>query len=322
MKKSIITGFAAVALLAGQIAGANAADVSGYANIWTILSSDTASTSELKTSVGAEVDFEKTMGKSNVRLDVDFGKSTSVEITDSDGDTADFKIESVSIEQAKLTQQLHSSISLTAGRFNSPIGFEKQDAPDKWQFSNGQLFDGRPSNLDGFMVSWWGSGATLDVMFANDWRGQADAQTDFDNSVGVRGSVQAGPVNIALGYLSSDRDENSPSAGDDPDSGDLVNAVITGSHGSLTGVFEYLKDDDVDAWGLTGHYKHGVHGVLLRYDSVDPEDAAFDESTSLTVGLSCKMWESVTTKLEWRQDDEGGDDDKTDQLTIQWVGSF
>ncbi len=307
MKKSIISGFATLALLAGSVAGANAADVSGYANIWTNLSSDTASTTELKTSVGAEVDFEKTMGKSNVRLDVDLKDSS--------------KGAAVAIEQAKFTQQLHSNLSLTGGRFNSPIGFEKQDSPDKWQFSNGQLFAGRPANLDGLMVSWWGGPATVDVIFANDWQGQADTTTDFDHSIGVRGSVKAGPVNIALGYLTSERTPTDVT----PGSGDLLNVVILGTQGPITGVFEYHADDAQDGWGLTGNYVHGKHGVTLRYDSVEadvpvPGD---DASTSLTLGLSCKMWESVTTKLEWRQDDSGvAGEPKTDALTLQWVGTF
>jgi hypothetical protein len=296
MKKTIISGFATVALLAGFGAGASAAEVSGYASIWTNLSSDTASTTELMTSVGAEVDFEKTMGKSNVRLDVDL----------KDGGAA-----IVTIEQAKFTQGLHSNLSLTGGRFNSPIGFEKQDSPDKWQFSNGQLFAGRPANLDGLMVSWWGGPATVDVIFANDWKGQAIPATDFDNSIGVRGSVKAGPVNVALGYLTSERTV-----------GDLLNLVLLGTQGPITGVFEYHTDDLQDGWGLTGNYVHGKHGVTLRYDSVELDVPGADASTTLTLGVSCKMWELVTTKLEWKQTDLGGTADKTDALTLQWVGLF
>jgi hypothetical protein len=312
MKKTIISGFATLALLTGSIASASAADVSGYASIWTNLSSNatsttSGSTTELKTSVGAEVDFEKTMGKSNVRLDVDLKDATS---TDTD---------IVTIEQAKFTQGFHSNLSLTAGRFNSPIGFEKQDSPDKWQFSNGQLFAGRPANLDGLMVSWWGGPATVDVILANDWEGQAASTADFDNSIGVRGSVKAGPVSVALGYLTSE-----PAMA--TSTGDLFNVVLLGTQGPITGVFEYHSDEVKDGWGLTGNYAHGKHGVTLRYDSVELETPAApgaDAKTTLTLGVSCKTWELVTTKLEWKQTDLGGvADKKTDELTLQWVGTF
>jgi hypothetical protein len=298
MKKSFIFGMSTLVLLAGFAAGVNAADVSGYANIWTVLSSDDAK-KEFKSSAEAEVDFQKTDGKTTVRVDVDLAGTTTA------------------LEQAKVTRGLKDSLSFTAGMFNTPIGLEKQDAPDKWQTSNGQLFGLRPANVTGVMLSWWGGPAGLDVYAVNDFRAATPpAGTDFDNSLGLHGTLKAGPVDLDLGYITTD-------AGG---AGDVTDVVLSTKAVPNTIVaFELLSDDNNDGWGLTANHTHGQHGLTVRYDTVEKTPTGSTTSTetsSLTVALLCSMWESVGSVIEWKSTDMPGTTPDTDMLSIQWVAKL
>lgn len=258
--------------------------------------SDVEADFKLQTSADAEVDFEKTTGKVTVRLDVD----------SSDGVTL--------IEQAKFIVN-NASSWFTGGKFNSPIGFEKQDAHDKLQITNGQLFEERPSNLSGFMLGTTVSVLTLNALFVNDWNADSlggPNPGETDNSIGLTAAVAlGGSSNLALGLLTSES----------ATSGGLTNLVATTKVvPNLLLAFEYQKDDTYTGWGLTGNYTHGVHGVTVRYDSVDPEGPA-DASTLLTLAGSFAMLENLKTVLEWSTFDDGGPFDVS-LLALQFVGKF
>ena len=306
MIKKVLFGFATLFVMAGsnlyaEEAGApTAPKISGYADIWTNLSNSSA-TKELKTSANAEVDIEKTVGPVAVRLDVDVTTGGA------------------EIEQAKFVKGFGGGhASFTGGIFNAPIGFESQDAPDKLQFSNGQLFDLVPSNLSGVMFSWWSGPASVDLYFANDWNGQPTPQTGFDNSLGGQLKVKAGQfTDISVGYISSDRDPGSPKGNDD-----LVDLVIsTGRIKNAVLAVELLKDEINEGVGFTANYKHGQHGLTFRWDSVENTPAK-SEVTSTTLALTCAMDEALTTVLEWKSTDPGGTAKKTDMLTLEWVARF
>jgi hypothetical protein len=307
-------GLAAVSLLtAGNI---HAEDIKtwGHVTIFNHLSND-KKMDKLKTHADAEVDFSKTMGKTSVRLDLDVNQDPSVAAKGIGTSTA------ISIEQAKFVRELSGyNGSLAVGVFNSPIGFtgDTQDHTDRWQFSNSQLFALRPANLAGGMWSWWGGPAVVDIFYANDFNGQATTPTKYENSVGGKVTLKAKVAQLEVGYITSERTPTSPAP---IGAGNLLDVVVTGGVGPHTMVgFEYLDDEKNSGWALTGHYKHGVHGVTARYDSLD--FGGTDDSTSLTLALSCAMMDSVETVLEWNSMDPGGTSAKTDKVTLAWVAKF
>lgn len=299
MIKGFLFGFATLFLLAGSNLYAEEAKVSGYADIWTNLSNSDA-TKVLKTSANAEVDIEKKVGPVSVRVDVD--------------------LPAAAIEQAKFVRAIGGNASFTGGIFNAPIGFESQDAPDKLQFSNGQLFDLVPSNLSGLMFSWWGGPASVDLYFANDSVGQADAPTGFDNSIGTQVKVKAGSVaDVAVGYITTERTPTGPAPKGNGNALDLV--VSTGIIPNMLVALEVLQDENNDGLGLTARYTHDKHGLTFRWDSVENTPAK-TEATSTTLALTCAMDEGLTTVLEWKSTDPGGTGKKMDAITLEWVATF
>ncbi len=290
--KKFIFGFTTLFLIVSSNLYAGDVKVSGYADAWTTLSSSVKSNA-IKTGTKAEVDFEKTDGKITVRVDVD--------------------LPGAAIEQAKITQGLGDSMSLTAGKFNAPIGFESQDAPDMWQYSNGQLFGLTPDNLTGLMFSWWAGPASLDLYLANDKSGVDGATPEaFDNSLGANAKLAAGPANVQIGLVTTEAA-----------SGNLMDVVVSGNipaGGMDTAVaFEYLKDDSTDGWGLTANHMHGVHGLTFRYDSVTPKGGK--DTKTMTLALLCNMSAPLSTRVEYKKTDNPTGTDP-DQIVIQWVAKF
>lgn len=301
--KKVLSLAVGVVLLATAPVMAEGLKISGFVDIVTPLMLDTGDPAlsgleadfELQTGADAEVDFEKTVGKVTVRLDVD----------STDG--------AVAIEQAKFIVN-NGSWWFTGGSFNSPIGFELQDAPDMLQITHGQLFDRKPANLTGYMVGGSWNKLTVNGIFANDVNGDPRVG-ETDNSLGLSASLALGEKsNLALGLITSES----------ATSGDLVSVVATTKViPNLLLAFEYQTEDTYKGWGLTGNYKHGVHGITLRYDLVDTEGSADDAATSLTLAAKCEMTENVASVIEWRTNDSGAvGADNTSSLNLKFVGKF
>ncbi len=263
----------------------------------------------------AEVDFEKKVGSVSVRLDLDFN-GTSNNIGGDD------------VEQMRFDWMLpvgqELGLTLTGGIFNSPVGFEAQDAPDKLQVTNGQLFDMVPSNLAGAQVSAGTSMVGGSLIFANDWRDFGNTPTapatqslGEENTFGATLAITPMPeVGLSVGYLDS---ALKPLEG-------LLDIVLSGTIAgsadhSLLYALEYVQNETQDGMGVTLHAKHGKHGLTLRYDKVET-DGSSAEPTSLTVAFLCSLEENLKLKAEWRQDDPDTAAKKTDAATLQFVALF
>jgi hypothetical protein len=317
MKKGVILGLAAVSLF--TVGNLHAEDIKtwGHATIWTSLHSDVDKTNRFKTNADAEVDFEKTMGKTSVRLDLDINHKSVAAKGISLSTTTDI----ITIEQAKIVRGLSGyNASLTVGAFNSPIGFigDTQDHTDRLQFTNSQLFSLRPANLAGGMWSWWGGPAAVDLFYANDWRGQANPTTTYQGSFGGKATFSGAKANLAVGYITSKRTPTSPVP---TDAGNIFDAVVTTRvipHTLLA--LEYLENETNMGWGITGHHEHGQHSLTARFDSVDP-DGNSNKSTQTTVAIGCAVWESVETILEWNSTNPASGA-TVDKVTLAWVAKF
>jgi hypothetical protein len=303
-----LSGLAVAAVLLTAVpAMADDLKVWGYGSVVTILSQDTGlattdNDANLTTNTWVELDFSKTMGNVTSRLDIDLGT-----------------IAPLSIEQASAIVK-HGTHTLTVGRFNSPIGFEAQDAPYRLQTSTGQLFGLRPANLTGFSLSADLNPITVGLLFANDWNATAVAGSPrvglTDNTTGLSASLAlGGSSTVALGYLTSN------ATGGAVADGDITNLVATTKMvPNLLAAFEYQSGDVRTGWGLTGNYTHGMHGVTLRYDSVETDGSTNDPATGLTLAGSCKMTEGITSQVEYKTTNTGVKNAAdSDWITLQFI---
>ncbi|VAX30000.1 hypothetical protein MNBD_NITROSPIRAE01-2095 [hydrothermal vent metagenome] len=336
MKKSmsVFSLFAAGAMVLGGAGLSHADDlkISGFGSInFNLMNeasdnscSDTSGTdgstncTELQFSVPyAEVDFEKTVGSVTVRLDLDFN-GTGNNIGNDD------------VEQFRFDWMLPAGqdlgLTLTGGIFNSPIGFEAQDSPDKLQISNGQLFNMVPSNLAGLQLAGGTDMVSGSLLFVNDWRdfGTGDLPPGATQSLGEENTLGATfaitpmpAVGLTVGYLSSGLKPLE----------DTIDIVLSGTimpspDLALLYALEYVTNEKQDGTGITVNAMHGKHGLTLRYDMVDNDGAAGDP-TSLTVAFLCSLEENLKVKLEWRDDDpDVAGQSSTDATTLQFVALF
>ncbi len=300
-----ITGFADIILPLSDEAGDDLAlDAKGKA----------ANSTELKTGVTGEVDFEKEAGPVTFRLDLNL-PANGLEATNVGG----------GIEQAKFIWKIPGAdvwgLSLTGGAFNAPIGFEAQDAPDKLQTTNGQLFFLRPANLAGLMLSGGMGPAAVNLYFANEFRGATSAPPPpgggllgEENSVG--GLVTVKPMemaSLAVGYITSPKEAGNGNVTDIVASTTMVPNLLL--------ALEYLTDENNKGWGITASYTHGPHLLTARYDSVD-NDTTDTTPTSLTLAGTWAMTDTLSGVLEFRQDDPDTAADSTNTATLQFVAKF
>ncbi len=342
MKKSmsVFSLFAAGAMVLGGAGLSHADDlkVSGFGSINFDLTdeardnkcADTNGTpgqtncDELQFSVPfVEVDFEKTVGSVTVRLDLDFGVGgTKNNIA---GDT---------VEQMKFDWVLpvgqEVGLTLTGGIFNSPVGFEAQDSPDKLQISNGQLFGMVASNLAGLQLSAGTDMISGSLLFTDDWQSDTPYATPSatpatsttvggENTLGATLAITPMPeVGLSIGYLGSGIKPNE----------DTLDIILSGTimpspDLSLLYALEYVMNEKQDGKGITLHAMHGKHGLTVRYDMVDNDGAGTADPTSLTVALLCSLEENLKVKLEWRDDDSDvAGVSSTDATTLQFVALF
>ncbi len=275
-----------------------------------------------------EVDFEKKAGAVTVRLDLDFNGAAN----NAGGDD---------VEQMKFDWALpiasEFGLNLTGGIFNSPVGFESQDSPDKLQISNGQLFGLVPSNLVGLQLSGGADMVSGSVIFANDWQDSGGAGPNpgtlgEENTFGATFAINPMPeAGLSIGYLDSAAKSATQHEA-------LVDVVVSGTvmpsmDLSLLYALEFVSNEKNDGVGLTLHAKHGKHGLTVRYDQVDCDNTSNQnnclstsngqEPTTLTVAAMCSLEENLKLKLEWKDTDtDVAGTSSTDAITLQFVALF
>lgn len=273
----------------------------------------TTNCSELQFNAAAELDFERKQGPVTVRVDVDLPVGG-----------ASNNIAGVMTEQARFDLAVPGGeslgLNLTAGIFNSPIGFEAQDKPDMLQDTNGQLFGLVPSNIVGLRLSGGNETIQGSVIFVNDFRDPVPAVTTTvgeENSFGLTLSVTPMPIlGVTVGYLDS---------GILPNEG-LLDVVVSGTtmpapELELLYAVEFVSDEKRDGLGLTVNASHGHHGITVRYDMVET-DGSPAEPKSLTVALLCEIAENLEAILEWRIDDPSDAEDAENEAILAFVATF
>ncbi len=317
-----ISGFADVILTLTDEANETPASV-GCSNPAGVGSTTNCTESQFR--VNAEVDFEKTAGDITFRLDLDFPGNGSANLGGGNLEQANFSLGV--LEGADL------GLRLTGGIFNSPVGYEAQDAPDEHQVTHGQLWGLVPSNLAGLQLAGGKDMITGSVIFANDFNDPLNtgaAHVGEENSLGFTlGFSPMHAANLSIGWL---------------DSGILpteavLDVVLSGMVEATPEIglhyaVEYLEDEVNEGLGLTVNATHGKHMLTVRYDTVEVDAAAAvvpagttagQETSSLTVALICNAKEGLSTRLEWRTNDNDTavtTNPDTDLVQLQFVATF
>ena len=241
-------GFLVIALMAfggTKISHAGDTKISGFGDLTyqAMNSQGGAGTGERLFKIAAELDIEREMNAAvGVRIDLDFPGGV--------------------LEQARFDWMMNEDfrLKLTGGKFNSPIGFEAQDAPDLLQISTGFLFDLVPSNLTGVMLSGGMEMVNVSLIAANEIHG-----TSEENTIGgVLTLTPMEDVSISVGGLIAPEKK----AGDK----DILNIVAqTSMIPSVLLAAEYTLDDNNRGVGVVANMTHDAaipHWLTLRWNGV------------------------------------------------------
>lgn len=318
--------------------------VSGFADVTWWFGNDqptidaaTGNTLEQKFRTQAEVDFEKQEGDVTFRLDLDFSGNScdqSVNGIFCAGSAITTIIEQANFNWAKAGAPM--GLNLTAGIFNSPIGLESQDSPDRQFVTYGQLYGMVPSNLTGLQLAVSQGDLSASIIYANEWR-TAGLGAVEENSVGFTLSFNPQPLfGVSIGYLTSDNGAT-PATAQDEDILDIIVSGVSplGSGAELNYALEFITDENNTGLGLTVGATHGKHALTLRYDSVDCDagsvfcglgaTAPSIKPTSLTLSASCELSSVLTGKLEYVTYDADSAaliPPDADLLLVQFVATF
>lgn len=297
--------------------------VSGFADMIYTMTDDGTPTNEEAFTIDGEIDFMAERSNVAVRLDLDINKATSDTHTHTiPGVTTSAPVDASATDPLSIEQIFFSlpagMLTVTAGKFNTLIGFEGPDAPGLLQTSYGQV--GGPLGtagalgLTGVMLTGKMGMAELDVFVK---------QTDGDIGAQVR-LVPLEGVGLSIGLVQTD---GTVKAAGLPTNvgGDIFDVIATWKGDTPAGMLfvagEFVSDDELSTWGIWANDTIGPYGLTLRYDSLDCDlagrncAAAFVTTTSTTVAGSYAVNDNLSTLLEWKTMDS----DATGVADVDWV---
>lgn len=228
MKKCMIALAVTAATSAPIMSHAAAPEVSGFADIIYSLVDDTAdnggvNTNESKFSADGEIDVKGNLAEDvSVRVDLD--------INTGNDDSAD-------IEQAFFALKATDQVSIMAGTFNNPIGWEAEDTPDMYQTSHSIAYDlldsqtsQRGNNVTGVSVVASVDMINITAALLNDIQDTAE-----ENSVAVAiGLTPAEGIELELGFLTQDNDSGTCTFYNSPADNNCGLGTIINANGSFT----------------------------------------------------------------------------------------
>jgi len=185
----------------------------------------------------------------------------------------------VAVEQGWLAYKpaFANGLTLTAGRFNAPIGFELLDSPDMYQVTHGLLFTYcTPSNLTGAMVALGlGHGFDVKAYAANDWElnSENNGSPTYGGRLGwTNGGLLSGGVSLLSGMRDPEQEVRNTVLDVDltctPTAHLTLGAELNGCQADLAG-----SDASWAGFMLMAHWKlHERLGLTGRYDLVDDSD--------------------------------------------------
>jgi len=287
---------------------AGSANVSGFADITYANNNDTS-----VFLANAEVDVSnKLSDQVSVRLDTDLSLAGNGGANAGLSGPADSAV----IEQAYFAYSPMKEITVLGGVFNNPIGWEKEDAPDMYQISKGQIYgilDGQTAlygnNLAGVAVAGGVGPATITVAALNEL-GHNDLEK---NSYAV--VINAAPVkglDVELGYVTQEASAEN-----------VLDVNATYSMMGATIGLEYLMADKIidSAMGITLNYQiNKMFGATIMYDTVSYEASGADDTASYAIAVSAALASNLSVAAEYYSTDVSGDDDPA--VGLEFIASF
>jgi len=237
-----------------------------------------------------ELDVEAKLKEGiTMRFDADINPSTG------DGDSA-------RLEQIFLKWDIDPKMSLMGGVFNNKLTFEREDSPDMYQITHGQLWD------------IWASST-------------AESGNTGNNLQGLEFNYQFDKVNLILGYLNdlaNTPDENSVEVAVEIEPAkdlDITLGLITQDQ-NLETIFDIFASYKMKKWLFAGEIiiadKLVDNGLMLmtnyqfnnklsataRYDLVNYESNLDDDTSSLTIAGLYSISKHLFANAEIRFNDD------------------
>ncbi|MGD8567521.1 MAG: hypothetical protein PVJ39_05515 [Gammaproteobacteria bacterium] len=241
--------------------------------IWTLSDgTDEIPSQDGQFNTSGELDVEsKLSGPMSMRLDADLNPSGT-----GGGDSG-------RLEQAFLHWDIDKNLGLKAGVFNNNLSWEKEDAPNMYQITHGQLYDLwneattlDGNNLEGVELSYKTGNINAFIGYLNDIGNAAE-----QNSMKVGAEIRATPdINVVVGLITQDQDI-APFMGNIID----VNATWKMDQRLTLGAELMLPDKTVDSGlMLKANYKvDQKFSATARYDMVSYDASGVDDTSSITL---------------------------------------
>ena len=297
MKKTLIASSLALSTLTfGQSAVALDVTPSGFVDmVWTL--SDGTDLGKY----GAEGRFD-TSGELDVEANLKEGISMRFDADINPGSAGG---DSGRLEQIFLNWNIDEKMALKGGVFNNNLTWEREDAPDMYQITHGQLWDIWESttvedgnNLAGLEFSYQLEKVKLMVGYLNDLRNDIPAASD-KNSLKVAGEIKAmDNLDITVGLITQDQSlEN------------IVDIHATWKLNKFLIGGEILFADELIDNGfmvMTNYQFNDKFSGTARFDFVSYDSAFLAEDTSsITVAALYSISQNLFANAEIRFNDDG-----------------
>lgn len=265
--------------------------------------------SETQSKFGAmgELDINAALGnKVSARLDVDYVGS------DSTGNG-----NSTPVEQVFIKWDTPQNLVVKGGVFNNPLGWEAEDAPDKYHVTSGLLYmiwDDATSlygnNVAGASLSGSFGQVSLTGALLNDL-GNVNEKNSF---MAVVNFAPAKGVDIEAGFVTQDAGYET-----------IVDINASWTQGIyMVGGEIMLPSELIDmGLGATGMIKlNDQLSGALRFENVSYDVAGADDTRSLTFGMSYMLEKNLFANGEIRMIDDEDEDVDGDVITLELVATF
>jgi hypothetical protein len=208
--------------------------------------------------------------------------------------------DSARLEQIYMNWDINKEASVKGGVFNNKLTFEKEDAPDLYQITHGQLWDiwnnstaEDGNNLQGIEFSYQIEKVNIFVGFLNDLAGTVEK-----NSVEIAAEIgSAEDLDIKLGLIT--QDQNLETMIDLSASYKIKKLLLAGEI--------LLPDQQIDnGFMLMANLQlNDKLSLTVRYDEVNYDNAfATDDTSSLTFAGIYNISNNLRTKAEVRLNDD------------------
>jgi hypothetical protein len=291
MNKKLIA-IAVAGVMAAPMA-AQAADVSGFADILYTSTNDGDTTQESLFTANGEVDVMAKTGDVSVRLDAN--------VTDT----------GTGLEQAFFSAPM-GMVTLIGGKFNTPLTADGYDRPQRTFTTHSAVYNVAKNvateDMYGLALAGMAGPANWTLAFVND---PGSNGTDNTNSAAlvVGGTIMDG-LDAELGYFSQNDDTakyTGTSAGStltaNPGAGNItdINFQYTGVDMLTVGLDYATAANVVDSvYSIDAGYDFGNgFSAAVRYDSVSFDSSTgFDDPTATSVSLGYEINDNLSVTLE------------------------